>query len=102
MVFTLCVILLTLPLLVAPKNWRISKTSSYECGFEPFFGTKQEDLHFVAIGIAYIIFDVELLLLGPEILIPHAEGTSTLILVSLTGIIVVIGTVLEIVYGALY
>ena len=44
------------------------KTSQYECGFEPFGFNAVFDLQYFLIGILYLIFDVELVLILPWIL----------------------------------
>ena len=41
------------------------KTSQYECGFEPFGNASVFDLQYFLIGILYLVFDVELVLIIP-------------------------------------
>ena len=41
------------------------KTSQYECGFEPFGYTSIFDLQYFLIGLLYLVFDVELVLIIP-------------------------------------
>ena len=41
------------------------KTSQYECGFEPFGHTSIFDLQYFLIGLLYLVFDVELVLIIP-------------------------------------
>jgi len=42
------------------------KHSSYECGFEPFGDARSFfDIHFYAIGLLFIIFDLEIVFLIP-------------------------------------
>ena len=41
------------------------KTSQYECGFEPFGYNSVFDLQYFLIGVLYLVFDVELVLLIP-------------------------------------
>jgi len=44
------------------------KTSQYECGFEPFGLNSIFDLQYFLIGLLYLVFDVELVLILPWIL----------------------------------
>ncbi|MBS1736500.1 MAG: NADH-quinone oxidoreductase subunit A [Bacteroidetes bacterium] len=41
------------------------KTSQYECGFEPFGFNSIFDLQYFIIGLLYLIFDAELVLILP-------------------------------------
>jgi NADH-quinone oxidoreductase subunit A len=43
------------------------KISEYECGFEPFDSATRQpfDVHFYLVGLLFLIFDVELVLLFP-------------------------------------
>lgn len=41
------------------------KTSQYECGFEPFGFNSVFDLQYFLIGLLYLVFDVELVLIIP-------------------------------------
>ena len=42
------------------------KLSSYECGFDPFEDSRSEfNVHFYLIGILFIIFDLEVVILFP-------------------------------------
>lgn len=41
------------------------KTSQYECGFEPFGFNAVFDLQYFLIGLLYLVFDVELVLIIP-------------------------------------
>lgn len=96
------VCLVLLPVVLSPSFWRANKTSAYECGFEPFFGQKREDLHYISLAIAYIIFDVELLLLGPLLINPYTDGVVGLILVQVTIAVVAAGTILELMFGGVF
>jgi|JI8StandDraft_1071087.scaffolds.fasta_scaffold19331_2 NADH:ubiquinone oxidoreductase subunit 3 (subunit A) len=44
------------------------KTSQYECGFEPFGFNSIFDLQYFIIGLLYLIFDAELVLILPWLL----------------------------------
>jgi NADH-quinone oxidoreductase subunit A len=54
------------------------KHSSYECGFEPFGDARSFfDIHFYAIGLLFIIFDLEIVFLIPfAINIEHTTFTA--------------------------
>lgn len=41
------------------------QVSQYECGFEPFGSMVSFDIQYYLIGILYLIFDIELVLLVP-------------------------------------
>jgi NADH:ubiquinone oxidoreductase subunit 3 (subunit A) len=41
------------------------KSSQYECGFEPFGYNAVFDLQYFLIGLLYLVFDVELVLIIP-------------------------------------
>lgn len=62
-------ILLILSNIFAPKQPHVEKSSSYECGFEPFSDSRNTfEIHFYIIGILFIIFDVEISFLVPWVL----------------------------------
>jgi len=44
------------------------KSSQYECGFEPFGFVSVFDLQYFLIGLLYLVFDVELVLIIPWLL----------------------------------
>ncbi len=61
-------ILLLIPYLINGRNIKhVEKTSEYECGFEPFDSAIQHPftIHFYIIGILFLVFDVEIVLLFP-------------------------------------
>lgn len=58
--------LLVVAYLLSPKNLINEKTSSYECGFEPFNDARSTfDVHFYIVGILFLIFDLEIAFLFP-------------------------------------
>jgi NADH-quinone oxidoreductase subunit A len=61
------IILLSLSFFLSKKRTLDSeKLSAYECGFEPFGDTRSEfNVHFFLIGILFIIFDLEVVILFP-------------------------------------
>lgn len=60
------VLLTAIAILVAPSNDDLEKSSSYECGFEPFDNARIKfDIHFYLVAILFIIFDLEIVFLFP-------------------------------------
>jgi len=58
--------LVLLSFLLGPKAPDREKTSSYECGFEPFTDARIKfDIHFYLVAILFIIFDLEIVFLFP-------------------------------------
>lgn len=54
--------------LLAPHKDDREKSSSYECGFEPFEDARTNfDVHFYIVGILFLIFDLEIAFLYPWI-----------------------------------
>ena len=50
----------------SPKKPNPEKLSAYECGFEPFNGSRMEfDIRFYLVAILFIIFDLEIAFLFP-------------------------------------
>jgi NADH-ubiquinone oxidoreductase chain 3 len=60
-------ILLGLNLLLAHHKPYESKVSAYECGFNPVYGQTRLNfqIHFFVVGLLFLIFDLEILLLFP-------------------------------------
>jgi NADH:ubiquinone oxidoreductase subunit 3 (subunit A) len=68
--FILIFLLLTVSLLVKGQDRRTEKLLPYECGFMPFNDARQAfNVDFYIIAILFLIFDVEITLLIPYILI---------------------------------
>jgi NADH:ubiquinone oxidoreductase subunit 3 (subunit A) len=62
----LTVILLSLGFILSLKENTFEKSSSYECGFEPFSnGHLIFNIQFFIVGILFVIFDLELAYLFP-------------------------------------
>jgi NADH-quinone oxidoreductase subunit A len=52
--------------IVSPTAKNIEKTSSYECGFEPFDDSRGTfDVHFFIIAILFLVFDLEIAFIFP-------------------------------------
>lgn len=71
-IFFFCSLLFSLLLLVVAsvfsvKVWNIFKTKSYECGFKNFDHNSRQtiDIHFFFVGVLFVLFDLEVLLLFP-------------------------------------
>lgn len=62
----LALVLLVVPLIVAPNNPDPEKLSAYECGFPPFDDARMKfDVRFYLVAILFIIFDLEVTFLFP-------------------------------------
>jgi NADH:ubiquinone oxidoreductase subunit 3 (subunit A) len=62
-----CLLILIPYFLNGRKIKEIEKISEYECGFEPFDNATRQPftIHFYIVGILFLIFDVEIVLLFP-------------------------------------
>ena len=59
-------LLVAVPLVVAPSNPDPEKLSSYECGFNAFGDARMKfDVRFYLVSILFIIFDLEVAFLFP-------------------------------------
>jgi len=59
-------VLLVIPLLLAPNNPDPEKLSAYECGFPAFDDARMKfDVRFYLVAILFIIFDLEVAFLFP-------------------------------------
>ena len=62
----LALVLLVLPMIIAPSRPDPEKLSAYECGFEPFDDARRKfDVRFYLVAILFIIFDLEVAFLFP-------------------------------------
>lgn len=62
--------------IISKQNPNLEKLSAYECGYEAFNDTQQQqDIRYFIIGLLFIIFDIELMFLFPWILIVNFPGT---------------------------
>ena len=51
---------------VSAKQADVEKVSAYECGFDPFVGSRNKfEVKFFLIGILFLVFDLEISLLFP-------------------------------------
>lgn len=71
-------ILICLSYLITKQNPSFDKLSAYECGFEAFNDTQQQqDIRYFILGLLFIIFDIELMFLFPWIAILSLQGSFT-------------------------
>lgn len=62
----LALVLLVLPMVLAPSRPDAEKTSAYECGFNAFDDARMKfDVRFYLVAILFIIFDLEVTFLFP-------------------------------------
>jgi len=62
----LALFLLGVSLILVTQNLDSEKTSSYECGFQPFQDTRQKfDIKYCLVAILFILFDLEIVFMLP-------------------------------------
>jgi len=85
----------------APTN-DYEKHSAYECGFEPFGDARSFfDIHFYAIGLLFIIFDLEIVFLIPFAIDVEASSLMSYVNFLVFMIILLIGFYYEWALGLL-
>jgi len=100
----LVLILLALNILLAVHSPESEKVSSYECGFSPIHGQTRAPFHiqFYVVGILFLIFDLELLLVYPIAVTLYQVSLYGFWILMIFFSILTVGFVLEIGSGALY
>ena len=95
--------LLALNLLLAPSNPDEAKVSSYECGMNPILGQTRStfQIHFFVVGLLFLIFDLEILLLLPLAVSLYHVSVYGLVIGLIFFIVLTIGFILEIGSGSI-
>jgi NADH-ubiquinone oxidoreductase chain 3 len=99
----LALVLLALNVLLAPHRPDESKVSAYECGFSPVYGQTRSTfhIHFYLVGMLFLIFDLEIILLFPIAVTLYQVSTFGFCIALIFFIVLTIGFVLEIGSGAI-
>nr|WNH42374.1 NADH dehydrogenase subunit 3 [Neoperla socia]WNH42375.1 NADH dehydrogenase subunit 3 [Neoperla socia] len=104
LIFTICVLVMLLASLLSKKTViDREKNSPFECGFDPKSSSRLPfSLRFFLIAVIFLIFDVEIALLLPLILIlPYSDLSIWFLISSLFLVILLIGLYYEWNQGAL-
>ena len=101
-VSALSIILLALNFLLSPHKPDEAKLSIYECGFQtiPLQTRSTFQIHFYIVGLLFLVFDLEILLLFPVGVTLYQVSTFGFSIAIIFFIILTIGFVLEISSGA--
>jgi len=99
----LALVLLALNVLLAPHRPDEAKVSAYECGFSPVYGQTRSTfhIHFYLVGMLFLIFDLEIILLFPIAMTLYQVSTFGFSIALIFFIVLTIGFVLEIGSGAI-
>lgn len=99
----LALILLFLNLIFSPNRPDSEKVLTYECGFSPILGQTRNTFHisFFLIALAFLILDLEILLVFPISVSLSKIGTFGLCIALIFFIILTIGYIIEILAGNL-
>ena len=99
----LAIILLVLNILLSVHSPYESKLSPYECGFNPIQGQTRSvfHIHFFLVGLLFLIFDLEILLLFPLAVTLYQVSLFGFIIALIFFGVLTIGFVLEIGSGAI-
>ena len=98
----LTLLLFSIAFFLSPKQLSFEKSSSYECGFEPFgSGHLIFNIQFFIVGILFMIFDLELAYIFPWIFNLGSLSIFCYFLMSFFLILLIIGFVYEWKKGAL-
>ena len=97
-------ILLALNLLLAVHRPDSEKVQAYECGFSPIYGQTRSPFHvqFYLVGILFLIFDLEILLIYPLAVTLYQISTYGFWIFIVFLLVLTVGFVLEIGSGVLY
>lgn len=95
-------ILLALNYILAVHKPDIEKMSPFECGFQSFSQTRSPfSISFYLVGILFLVFDLEIVLLYPYIVSAYNNGIYGLWIFIIFLIILTVGFVYELGKGAL-
>lgn len=99
----LAVLLLGLNFLLSPHKPDEAKLSIYECGFQTIPGQTRStfQIHFYIVGLLFLIFDLEILLLLPIGMTLYQVGNFGFSIAMIFLFVLTIGFVLEIGLGAI-
>ena len=99
----LSLILLGLNLLFAVHRPDAQKVSAYECGFQEIPGQTRStfQIHFFVVGLLFLIFDLEILLLFPIALTLYNVSIFGFSIAIIFFLVLTVGFVLEIGSGAI-
>ena len=77
---------------VAPRMPTRVKSETYECGAETFSDAwRQMNLHVYIFALLFVVFDVELALLAPVVLVAKSLNAPWLVLVEVALFILILG-----------
>nr|YP_009517260.1 NADH dehydrogenase subunit 3 [Tephrocybe rancida]YP_009517275.1 NADH dehydrogenase subunit 3 [Tephrocybe rancida]AYE93187.1 NADH dehydrogenase subunit 3 [Tephrocybe rancida]AYE93188.1 NADH dehydrogenase subunit 3 [Tephrocybe rancida] len=99
----LALILLGLNILLAVHRPDEAKVSAYECGFNAIAGQTRStfQIHFFIVGLLFLIFDLEILLLFPMAVTLYQVSIFGFSIAIIFFIVLTIGFILEIGSGAI-
>lgn len=100
----LVLVLLALNVLLAVHRPDSEKVTPYECGFSPVYGQTRSpfSIQFYLVGILFLVFDLELLLLYPFAVSLYQTSFYGFCTGAIFFIVLTIGLVYELGRGALY
>ena len=100
----LVAILLGLNVLLAPHTPDSEKVSPYECGFTPVYGQTRSPftIQYYLVGILFLLFDLEILLLFPLAVCLYEVGTYGYTVAVGFFVVLTLGLVYELMAGVLH
>nr|YP_009733514.1 NADH dehydrogenase subunit 3 [Krisna concava]QHV34352.1 NADH dehydrogenase subunit 3 [Krisna concava] len=89
--FTLMIMSLMITLMVKKKKMMMQKSSPFECGFNPLSSKRLPfSMHFFLIGIIFLIFDIEIIIVMPSIMMMKFTSTFFWMMTSIMIIMLII------------
>jgi len=102
LVIVIVIALLALNLFFAQSKPNEEKLSTFECGFSPVEQARQKfSIHFYLVGILFLVFDLEVLLLFPAAVSMYSIGQSGFWILLFFLVVLTLGFVYEYASGAL-